>query len=390
MSNYSPNDYPAGRNKKVLYFFGMLVILLAIVVLFFDIEQNSPQFCSSCHTMRPEVYTWKASSHNRVGCIDCHRGDGIGGQLRFAADLARMAEATVLKNYVTPIRLFRSIDDERCFRCHSYNRQASVSGDLIIPHEDHTSSRVRCASCHSAVAHGDIARRKITQKVRFEDWDKDEGLQQMARELVQPSMDTCMSCHYRRKITTACDACHTDMTGPDNHLLTDFNVAHGSFAREELADCNSCHGYVGAKKLEVKENTDFIEYTRHNRFCFACHRKKPDSHNVSNFTDLHGKAITSGDREKDGCLVCHDNNISDIPQVTNLTCSECHPSKHGQNWRNRHLPPVLPGQKLSYQCFMCHSTSACLGCHNLPGYSDPFNSPPGGFAPNDLSTDFFM
>ena len=387
---YSPNK----RMKMALLVF-LIVTIGTIFMLMMDIEQNSPQFCSSCHTMRPELYTWEASTHSNVGCIECHRDPGVGGQVQMLVDLARMAESTVFKSYVTPIRKFRSIDDERCFQCHSYNRQASASGDLIIPHEDHTSSKVRCASCHSGVAHGDIAKRKITAKVDYKQWDTDKGLQEMARELSQPSMDTCMSCHYRRKITTDCAACHTDMFGPDNHRFDDFDVAHGQFAREELQDCNFCHGYVGAKKMAVKEDADIVEYSRNNAFCLSCHRTEPDSHQTRAFSEGHGRLITSGGKEKSSCLVCHDNNVQDLPQATNTSCATCHPSSHGKNWRGRHSPALEPGVKLNGSCFSCHSETTCLSCHYLPEYSEWLwgpkpETPATDFDPFELGNDFFL
>lgn len=389
MSDCAYGIHPPWERRRTLYIVLGFVMFLAIVVLFVDIEENSPQLCAACHTMRPEYYTWQASSHSQLGCVECHRGEGLGGQVELLSGLARMAESAVLENYVMPIRMFSSIDDQTCFKCHTYNRQATVSGDLIIPHEDHTGSRVRCASCHSGVAHGDIAKRGITRKIDPGEWDKDQGLQAMARELTQPNMDTCMSCHYRRRITTDCAACHTDMFGPDSHQLADFAVNHGSWARAELQDCNFCHGYVGPKKLVVKEDTNFIEYTRNNKFCISCHRQKPDSHQQTAFMDVHGKSITRGEKQKDGCMVCHDNNISHIPKATETTCSSCHPASHGKNWRNGHMPFVPPGQRLSYECLTCHSSTQCLSCHYLPGYSDN-NGTPTIFDPDDLSFDFFM
>lgn len=390
MSEQEYGMHPPYRKKRILFGLLAVVIFVSIAVLMADIETNSPQFCASCHTMRPEFHTWQASSHNKLGCIECHRDEGLKGQLEFMVDLASMVESQVLKNYVTPIRLFSSINDERCFRCHNYTNETSASGDLVIPHQDHTSSKVRCASCHSGVAHGDIARRGITKKVGYEEWDSDQGLQQMAQELVQPDMDTCMSCHFRRRITMECSACHTDMYGPESHELADFGTNHGSWAREGLKDCNDCHGYEGLKKLEVKENTSLIKYTRDNTFCLSCHKKKPESH-ASGYFEGHGRSIAQGLKQKDNCYVCHDNNIPEITRVTNITCSECHPAKHGKDWQNSHMPRVLPGQKLSYECLGCHSSATCLACHYLPGYSDTNYSIPPAFDPNgEVPTDFFM
>ena len=392
MSEQEYGMHPPHRKKKVVFGLVLIVIFVSITVLMVDIETNSPQFCGSCHTMRPELHTWQASSHSQMGCLECHRDQGIKGQLEFMVTLVSMAESQVLKNYVTPIRMFSSIDDERCFRCHNYNKEASVSGDLVIPHTDHTDSRVRCVSCHSGIAHGDIARRGITRKVGYDEWDSDQGLQEMARELVQPTMDTCMSCHFRRRITTECSACHTDMYGPDSHELADFSTNHGSWAREDLADCNDCHGYVGLKKLELNDSTSLIKYTRDNTFCLSCHKQKPESHEGGIFSEDHGQRITQGLKQKDNCYVCHDNNIPEITKVTDITCSECHPARHGNEWRNGHMPQLAPGQKLSFECITCHSAASCLSCHYLPGYSDRGSSIPPAFDPNgeELPTDFFM
>lgn len=371
MADYEHYVHPTGNKKPYVYFIFFLVIFLTIFTLATDITQNSPEFCAKCHTMKPEYYTWEASSHSSLGCTGCHLGEGVKGAYDLSLDLVRMTYAEITKSYITPIRLFRGIDDETCFRCHTFNRQFSVSGDLIIPHEQHSDRRVRCVSCHSAVAHGDIARRAITRKVSYTDWDKDQGLQEMARELVQPSMDDCMSCHYRRKVSTDCSVCHTDMTGPDHHQLADFSVNHGDFARAELVDCNFCHGYSGAKKMQVKENTTVTEYSRSNRFCLSCHRARPATHSGDRFKNTHGNSILTGRKDKGDCLVCHDNNLAeDIPKATEVTCSSCHPAKHGRNWRGGHLPRLMPGEGISGKCFMCHSVDTCLSCHYVPGFME--------------------
>lgn len=375
---------PPGGQKKQVFLVLLLVTFLTMLVLTADITQNSPEFCSRCHTMKPEYYTWKASSHSNFGCTECHRGEGARGAYNFARDLLRWTHAEITGSYIRPIRLFRSIDDDVCFRCHTYNRQTTASGDLIIPHEQHTDRRVRCVSCHSAIAHGDIARRSVTRKIDYADWDKDQGLQEMARELVQPSMDDCMACHYRRRVSTECGVCHENMTGPDHHRLPDFAYNHGTFAREELADCNFCHGYTGARKMQVRENTTVLVYTRQNRFCLSCHRVRPESHGGGEmFRITHGQRVKAGVKREDDCLVCHDNNVVDLPVAAQTTCAGCHPARHGSAWRDRHLPKVAEGEHISYRCLNCHAARTCLGCHYVPGISAPRPSAP--VLPEDFS-----
>lgn len=368
--------HPLGRRTKYIYFMLILVTFLTILTFSMDVTQNSGEMCSKCHSMRPQYYTWKASSHSNMGCIDCHTVEGVRGAYDFAKDLARWTYSEVTKSYVLPIRLFRGVDDEVCFRCHSFKREASVPGNLIIPHEAHTDKRVRCVSCHSAVAHGDIAKRAITRKIDIKQWDEDLGLQQMAKSLVHTNKADCMSCHYRRKVTTDCIACHGEILLPEYHKPSTFVKQHGREAREQLADCNFCHGWTGPKKMVVDDKTKLVDYSRNNRFCISCHRVRPESHGGEQFKETHGLPINAGLREAVGCLVCHDNNLKDLPKATETTCSSCHPAKHKNNWRQGHMPLVAPGEKIQPTCFFCHSETSCLSCHYIPGYTGGYSSAP--------------
>lgn len=366
MSN-SEKINPMGNKMPYVYAMLLLVIIVTIFSFSADVTQNSPEFCSQCHTMKPQYYTWQASSHDKMNCIDCHTVDGLQGTYGFVKDMTRWTYSEITKSYILPIRLFRGIDDEVCFKCHSYNREASVPGNLIIPHESHTDRRVRCVSCHSAVAHGDIAKRAVTRKISTQNWDEDIGLQEMARSLVQTNKAECMACHYRRKVTTDCIACHGEMKVPDYHAVDGFASYHGLEARELLEDCNFCHGWTGPRKMVVDERTKLIEYSRSNRFCISCHRVRPENHGGDEFKFQHGQDIKVGLRSENDCLICHDNNVVDLPIVVEITCSSCHPAMHGKNWRDSHMPKVAYDEHISAKCITCHSSATCLGCHYVPG-----------------------
>lgn len=376
MTGRRNSAYSYGKGRAVLAALALVIIITGLAIAT-DLSQNSPQFCSQCHTMKPQYYTWQASSHSRMDCTDCHRAEGIRGAYQFAKDLARWTYAEVTDSYILPIRLFRGIDDETCFRCHGFNRETSASGDVIIPHTQHTDKRVRCVSCHSAIAHGDIARRAVTRKIPSEAWDKDTGLQEMARELVDPDKEACIACHYRRRVSNECATCHADIKEPENHRLPDFATNHGPFAREALPDCNFCHGFVGAKRLPITDKTTVMEYSRQNNFCLSCHRQRPASH-TPDFRDTHRRGIDAGLETREDCLVCHDSNPDDaLPKATTVSCSSCHPSrKRNPLWRSFHWPPLAPGEGLSPSCMACHSAEQCLSCHYLPEYE-----PGAGLAP---------
>ncbi len=69
------------RSRIRLYKFMTLTLLF--LALFFSVgvfgleATSSSKFCSSCHEMKPEYYTWKASSHSEVDCVNCHTEPGI-------------------------------------------------------------------------------------------------------------------------------------------------------------------------------------------------------------------------------------------------------------------------------------------------------------------------
>jgi len=33
---------------------------------------STPKFCSLCHEMAPEVFTWKVTTHSNFACVTCH------------------------------------------------------------------------------------------------------------------------------------------------------------------------------------------------------------------------------------------------------------------------------------------------------------------------------
>ncbi len=62
----------------------VIVLLVAVVVLFVAGTAaipitNDPEFCASCHTIRPSVDSWKTSSHKDVTCVECHVRPGLKG-----------------------------------------------------------------------------------------------------------------------------------------------------------------------------------------------------------------------------------------------------------------------------------------------------------------------
>ena len=355
------NAYWEKRKRKYKIGTFCLVIFVTIFVFSMDLDQNSGETCSQCHSMQPQYLTWQASTHKNVGCVECHADTGVEGSIQLAKDLGRYVFREVTGTYVAPIRLFEKVEDDRCIRCHNMDRDVSASGDILIPHQAHLDRNVRCESCHRALAHGGAARRGET---RFggTGWDEQRANVTMAWKNTTAPMDDCMQCHFRRRVTTECKACHTGLNLPEYHQANDFHFNHGAEVNADLEGCNVCHGYAGTKKMSINERTTVRNYSRENSFCAFCHSKRPQSH-TEQFPSEHGRLVRrSGD---ESCKICHDNREVGGFQVTQVYCGSCHPSPHTPGFKNRHWPDLSAASRPDRSCYMCHPAGNCVGCHGM-------------------------
>ncbi|MEH7253356.1 NapC/NirT family cytochrome c [Neobacillus niacini] len=362
----------------------LTVLFLALFFLLgaFGLEATSSStFCSSCHEMKPEYYTWKASSHSEVDCVTCHTEPGFKQTAKDKADLIVKA---VKKNYndsAAPIRMPKEIPDSACEKCHNINqREFTVTGDIIIPHDKHKDKEIECIQCHNGVAHGEIADRKMTYGTDYEKWDSKTGEMAMADlKFTSPDMDTCIECHKARKVSNECATCHETGMIPESHEKSDFKTkSHGKLASEDLKECHLCHKLMSTEQLggyeEVSVLTSFLNegkvqaqeknhynYAKENTFCKDCHNERPTSHD-SNFFNNHGPIAN---KDQDSCKACHDVKKSSTPGDNQVNCSSCHPSKHSQkqNWKERHPIPLAGIEKPTETCYTCHSVKTCSACH---------------------------
>ncbi|MDR6121603.1 nitrate/TMAO reductase-like tetraheme cytochrome c subunit [Bacillus sp. SLBN-46] len=376
---------PPKFRYKLLKIATLTVLFLALFssIGFFGLEAtSSSEFCSSCHEMKPEYYTWKASTHSEVDCTSCHT-DPVFKEL--AKDKAKgVIEALKKQSSSTsaaPIRMPNEIPDSACESCHNvFTREVTPSGDIIIPHDKHKNKGVECVQCHSGVVHGKVADRKMTYSTDLDKWDSKVGKAAMADfKFIRPDMDTCMECHKARKITTECTACHTTGMIPKSHKKEEFKLnTHGAQAGKDLEKCNECHKGMSEVEIQgfdelppvikflhnIKDSKPKItqyEYAKQNTFCKACHSTRPASH-TSHFMKDHGE-LASKDKQK--CLACHNYQQSDELETKIVACGSCHPSMHENNkaWRKKHPVPVSVNQKVTNFCYTCHVEDTCSSCH---------------------------
>jgi len=374
---------PPRFSYKLIKIATLTLLFLAIFFFagFFGLEAtSSSKFCSSCHEMKPEYYTWKASTHSEVDCVNCHIEPGVKNLAEAKAGGVKELYKKQTDTYSAPIQMPKDIPNSACETCHNMkNREVTTSGDLIIPHDKHLAKDIDCVKCHSGVAHGKIAERKVTFKSDYGKWDHSLGKSMMSdKKFTSPKMETCMDCHQARQVTTECKACHTTAMYPKSHKNKDFKLeSHGSLAKDDVSKCNSCHQYMSKDEITLfndkPAHTQFLsngkietkkinpqEYAKENSYCKSCHLQRPPSHNKK-FINNHGSLA---EKNEDSCLTCHDYQNTGKNKTSNVTCSSCHPSSHeGKEWRQTH-PIRLPNEvKVTKTCYQCHYKPKCSSCH---------------------------
>ena len=378
-----PTSSPPRFRYKLIKFMTLTLFFLALFFFigFSGLEAtSSSKFCSSCHEMKPEYYTWKASTHSEVDCVSCHVEPGAKNVAKGKADNVVEAFKKSTDTYTAPIQMPKEIPNSACESCHNMKtRDVTPPGDLIIPHDKHLSQGIKCTQCHSGVAHGKIAERNVTFKSDYSKWDDTLGKAMMNNvKFTNTKMETCMDCHEARGVSTECKTCHSTGMLPKSHSNPSFkNATHGTSAKQDVKKCNSCHQYMtdaDIKGLEdVSASQQFLsgaknthptitaqDYAKENTYCKKCHTVRPPSHGKS-FVSSHG---ATAKQSTDKCLTCHDYQKTGFNKITNVTCSSCHPANHaGKDYKLRHPIELPAGQKPVDSCYTCHYKPKCQSCH---------------------------
>ena len=269
--------------SRDLFWLGLLVILFLPAVV---IAQQQADSCSTCHLaigvdrLTKPVQQFKDDIHaaKGFGCVSCHGGDATSPGME-AMDRA--------KGYIgkpTPTQVI-----EVCGRCHS---------DARFMRQYNPSLRIDQVAEYYTSVHG----RRL-------------------RELKDPKVATCASCHIPHSIRPPSDS-------------------RSSVYPARVADtCGSCHAnaeYMAPYKIPTDQ--------------LAKYKKS-----------VHWKMMTSkGDLSAPTCNDCHGNHGAAPPGISWVgnVCGQCHPvnaelfnkSRHGQLF----VQMGIPG------CATCHSNHEIL------------------------------
>jgi len=288
---------------------------------------NQPAFCSTCHkAMTPEYTTWAVTSHSQINCASCHIKPGLVNTLTHKVKTLKEPVLYFTGTWHKPIKPTEVIENETCLSCHSENRNFTVSGDLIVPHDRHVNAGVLCVDCHSGVAHANIYKRGLTGEkapVAPEKWTEAYAKTVATKEYTNPDMDTCIQCHHQRKKPISCETCHEKIFTPNDHKdKTTWRVNHGLEAEKNIKSCRSCHNY-GFEDKGVKLDSPAAAYAWGNTFCAGCHSKMPPGHNNTTWRNEH--KFAEQQKGKKNCIACHrPNNKYPDQAPAKVSCNQCH------------------------------------------------------------------
>jgi nitrate/TMAO reductase-like tetraheme cytochrome c subunit len=274
----SPPRRRLGRRGLILVALAILIVLGVAGGAAMWHVSASPQFCNSCHIMRPYVEAWKASAHADVACVECHYPPGLRDTLRVKFQAVTQVAKWATGTYSS--KPFAEVEDASCLRsgCHATSA-LRAEGPLTFrrgvrfDHARHLDTaamgrQLRCTSCHA----------QIVVERHFE-----------------VAETACFTCHFKatkngRELTPVggCTGCHTAPKG--DIALGSVRFNHEDVARRGVA-CQSCH-------LNVVEGRGEAPRER----CMGCHNQ-PEL--VAKYEDtrlVHEAHVTHRSIE---CTRCH-------------------------------------------------------------------------------------
>ncbi len=247
--------------------------------------------------MQAQAASWQSSTHDSLGCVNCHRLSFVSKNLMLAAHFSVQ-------------QVYLPFDTVNCLSCHKQDRVITPAGDLKVPHEYHMLKDIACQRCHPATGHLNLTVHPASSGTN--------GV-----------MGLCLKCHYNEGGTLDCKDCHRDPPLTSPHLKSDWLAQHGNAAEQDVNACNACHKYTlflnyanGDSLSHALSNA--ASYAQDNAFCANCHRLRPSSH-TEYFAHDHPILALA---QPDSCEVCH-SFAYPLPtqQLPALYCQKCHAYK---------------------------------------------------------------
>ncbi|MEW6202632.1 MAG: cytochrome c3 family protein, partial [bacterium] len=311
---------------------GCLTVLIVGVILYVMVKTTEkPQFCSTCHIMKPYYRAWETSSHNKVPCIECHYAPGILSTME-----GKFKALSQVAKYVTRTegtRPWAEIPDTSCLRSGCHERRLLEGkvkfGEITFDHRPHLlqqrrGKQLRCTSCHSQIVMGSH---------------------------IAVTNSTCFICHFKNmppgKAVGGCTSCHEAPKKTINVKGLEFN--HTPYVMRGV-QCAECH-------LDVTEGDGSVAREK----CIACHAEPERLAKYGDHELVHRKHVTE---HKVECFQCHDeirHGAIRLKESITPSCESCHKDTHTAQ---RDMYFGVGGRHVkSAPSIMQIAKVECRGCH---------------------------
>jgi cytochrome c nitrite reductase small subunit len=131
--------------KRILLVAGLVSIVALPGGLIWGgrVLEHSPNFCGSCHEMRPSYNGWMASGavNGHPDCITCHIGVGLPAVLESEVRGVRMMGLHFFGNRKPGSAIHANVPERFCLRCHEGEK-------LIASHAMFRTEGRTCSDCH--------------------------------------------------------------------------------------------------------------------------------------------------------------------------------------------------------------------------------------------------
>jgi hypothetical protein len=213
------------RKRRFLLGLAAVVVLgyIGINLLTYSLTYK-PEACLACHIMKPFYDNWKASTHNKVACVDCHPYR--------PSTIVFSAVRYLTGTYRLPLR--SHVEDKECILCHKPETISKVVTFKGTPfnHLEHIKNTKRgkelhCTSCHYSLV--------------------------QTRSHMEVDQSVCMLCHFfatPAQYNQNCTICHSGRR--KEVKIGEATFSHESFVKTG-SRCIECHSQTVAGTGEVPE-----------------------------------------------------------------------------------------------------------------------------------------
>ena len=362
----------ATRNASIIFIIGTVFLLIISAVGSYEAFHytESEEFCGKlCHqVMEPEYTTFHGSSHERVGCVECHVGSGASWYVKSKLSGLYQVYSVMAKKYPqpipTPIANLRPAQ-ETCEECHwpdkFYDHKVREKHSFLTDEENteytvHLQVKTSTKLTPNGVVNGihqhispDVKieyktvdeKRQVIPWVRYTNtktgesyiYTDDENMVSQAKlDSLETRVMDCLDCHNRPSHNYNAPQNFIDQSMAEGKISTELpaiKLAAMLALYQDYPDRDSAYLAIETQVNDWFEGAypDTYENKKPEIENAIAEIKNGYSNNIFPYMKASWKAYPNniGHMESDGCYRCHnDRHATEQGKVISKDCTLCH------------------------------------------------------------------